>query len=74
MYVKVRVFPGNKKEVVQKISDSTYEIRVKEPAERNLANQRIRELIALEYAVTSKQVRIVSGHRSSTKIVDVITG
>ncbi len=74
MYVKVRVFPGNKKEVVQKISESVFEIRVKEPAERNLANQRIRELIAQEYAVTPKQIRIVSGHRSSTKIVDVITG
>lgn len=74
MYVKVRVFPGNKKEVVQKISKNTFEIRVKEPAERNLANIRIRELIANEYGVLSKQVRLVSGHRSNTKIVDVITG
>ena len=74
MYVKVRVFPDNKKEVVQKTSEHMFEIRVKEPAERNLANQRIKELIAKEYAVLPKQVRLVSGHRSSTKIVDVITG
>lgn len=74
MYVKVRAFPGNKREVVQKISENMFEIRVKEPAERNLANQRIRELVALEYAVSPKQVRLVSGHRSGTKIVDVITG
>lgn len=74
MYVKVRAFPGNKKEVVQKIKDHLFEIRVKEPAERNLANIRIRELIANEYEVLPSQVRLVSGHRSNTKIVDVITG
>lgn len=74
MYVKVRAFPGNKKEVVQNIKDHLFEIRVKEPAERNLANQRIRELIAREYAVLPNQVRLVSGHQSHTKIMDVITG
>lgn len=71
MYVKVRVYPGNKKEVVIKLDDNYYEIRVKEPAERNLANSRVRQLIGREYGVTEKQVRLVTGHHSPVKILDV---
>ena len=72
MYVKVRVYPDNKKEVVNKLAENHYEIRVKEPAERNLANNQVRILIGREYKVTEKQVRIVTGHHSPVKILDVI--
>lgn len=72
MYVKVRVYPDNKKEVVEKLSEGHYEIRVKEPAERNLANNRIRALIGREYGVSENQVRIVTGHHSPVKILDVL--
>lgn len=71
MYVKVRVYPGNKKEILTKVGEHRFEARVKEPAERNLANNRVRELIASEYGVTDKQVRIVTGHHSPVKVLDV---
>ena len=73
MYVRVRVYPGCKRESVRKIEDDRYEIQVREPAERNLANQRLRELLAIEFGVSAKTLRLVSGHRSRTKIFDVIT-
>lgn len=73
MYVRVRVYAGCKKESVKKIDDSRYEIQVREPAERNLANRRVQELLAEEYKVPVKAVRIVSGHHSPSKIFDVIT-
>ncbi len=72
MYVKVRVYPDNKKEMIIKLADNHYECRVKEPAERNLANNAVKVLIAREYGVTDKQVRIVTGHHSLVKILDVI--
>jgi uncharacterized protein YggU (UPF0235/DUF167 family) len=72
MYVKVRVYPDNKKEVVEKLREGHYEIRVKEPAERNLANNRVRILIGREYGVDDNQVRIVTGHHSPVKILDVL--
>ena len=68
MYVRVSVYPSAKKEVVLNIGDNRYEIRVKEPAERNLANARLIELLAVEYKVSPKSIRIVSGHHSSRKI------
>ena len=71
MYVKVRVFPGMKKERVTKTAPNAYELVVRAPKERNLANARVRELVAKEYQVSLGKVRIVTGHHSSSKVLDV---
>ncbi len=73
MYVKVRVYPVMKKEVVKKLAEHHFEIITKAPAEQNAANHRVRELIAVEYNVTEKQVRLVTGHHSPSKILEVIS-
>jgi uncharacterized protein YggU (UPF0235/DUF167 family) len=72
MYVKVHVFAGMKKESVKKLKDNVYEIVTKAPAERNIANERVREIIAEECGVSTKAVRIVSGHHSPSKLLEVI--
>lgn len=71
MYVRVRVEPGVKREKVEKLDDLRYRISVREPAERNLANQRVKELLCEAYKVTSGQVRLITGHRSQNKIFDI---
>jgi len=71
MYVKVRVIAGGKKEKVTKVSDDVYEMVVKEPAERNLANHRIRQILSEEYDVILGSVRIITGHHSQSKIFDI---
>ncbi len=71
MYIKVVVYPGVKKEVVKEIGEARFEIRVKEPAEQNLANSRVRQLMAKQYQVPVSQVRMISGHHSSRKILSV---
>jgi len=71
MYVRVQVRPGAKKESVIQTDDKTLSIAVKEPAERNLANMRVRELVALEFGVPAGKVRMISGHRSPRKIFDI---
>lgn len=72
MHVKVKVLTGARKEKVVKTDVTTFEMTVKEPAERNLANKRIRMILAQEYAVEKGNVRIVTGHHSKSKIFDVI--
>lgn len=72
MYVKVRVYPGMKKEKVTKLEAHHFEIITKAPAEQNAANRRVREIIADIYGVTDKQVRLVTGHHSPSKILEVI--
>jgi uncharacterized protein YggU (UPF0235/DUF167 family) len=68
MYVRVAVYPGNKRESITKLGELRFEIKVKEPAERNLANSRVKELLAEEYGVETRAVRLVSGHQNSRKI------
>ncbi len=71
MYIKIKVEVGSKKEKIIKKGDIRYEIKVKEPAERNLANTRIREIIASIYKINIKSTRIISGHQSQNKIISV---
>lgn len=71
MYIKVRAKTKQKKESVKQTSPDHLEISVKEPAERNLANERIIEMVRDHFKVYNGVVRIVSGHHSPSKILDV---
>lgn len=71
MYIKVRVTAGAKKEAVTKVSKSSYKMSVKQPAERNLANVRVIELMASHLKVPAKTVRIINGHHSPSKLLSV---
>lgn len=72
MYVKVRVYAGMKNESLTKLKEDHFEIITKAPAQGNAANKRVREMIAGEYGVSAKAVRLVSGHHHPSKILEVI--
>ncbi|OGG86047.1 hypothetical protein A2392_01095 [Candidatus Kaiserbacteria bacterium RIFOXYB1_FULL_46_14] len=72
MYIKVKVTPGSKRERVTKESDTLFRMEVKEPAERNLANERVKELLREALGLTVGRVRLVAGHRSQSKVFDVL--
>lgn len=72
MLVSVRVRAGARKESVEKTGDNRYRIAVREEAEGNRANDRVRTLIALEYAVPTTRVRIVKGHHSPGKVMEIV--
>ncbi len=71
MYIKVKVIAGARKESIEKTSSNSYNISVKEPAERNMANGRVVELVALNLGVPTKNVRITNGHHSPSKLLSV---
>lgn len=71
MYVKVRVTAGAKKETIKQMSPDHFEISVKEEAKQNMANSRVRELIAAHFGTAVSAVRIISGHHSPGKILRV---
>ena len=71
MYIRVHAIPGAKKESVTKESETVFYIAVKEPAEQNLANKRIREILTQELGVSSAQVRMLTGHHSRSKIYSI---
>ncbi len=71
MYIKVKVIPNAKKEILKQVSDDHFNISVKEKAERNMANNRIIEIIARHFNVTVSAVRIINGHHSTSKMLSV---
>ena len=96
MYIKIKVIVDAKKEKIIKKSEDHFDISVKEPAERNLANKRVIELVRDYFKVYNpvrgkklslstrstpfesgpltgynREVRIVSGHRSPSKIISI---
>ena len=71
MYVRVEAVPGAKKERVTKVDETKYKIEVKEPAERNLANKRIKVILSELLDVPPNQISLLTGHRSSSKIYSV---
>lgn len=71
MYIRVHAIPDARREKVILDAPQVYTISVKEPATQNQANRRIREIIANLYTVSPQNVRLVTGHRSSSKMFSV---
>lgn len=71
MYIKIKVTPDAKKEKFEEIREDLFEISVKEKAKQNMANERVKEIIARHYGIMKGKVRIISGHHSPSKIIDI---
>jgi len=71
MHISVRVQAQARKERVEEAGKGRLKIAVKEPAERNLANRRVYELVAAHFGIPRGKVRLVSGHTSPAKIFDI---
>lgn len=69
MYIKVKMKPGAKKELIEKVSDDHYNVSVKEKAENNRANDRLLEIMRNQF--TNSLIRIISGHHSPSKILSI---
>ena len=70
--LSVRVTAGARAERIIK-KEKRWDISVREPAEENRANHRVRELIARELALPLPAVQITKGHHSPSKIVTIKT-
>ncbi len=70
MYIKVFVTPGAKREKIEEKGE-TLVVSVKEPASNNLANTRVREIIAKWQGAPLAKVRILTGHRSRAKMISI---
>ncbi|MDQ5901732.1 MAG: uncharacterized protein QG580_447 [Patescibacteria group bacterium] len=71
MYIRVRVVPAQKRELVKETGEKRLEIRVKEKAEQNLANKRVTEILAEKYGVSLGKIRLVNGHHHPVKLFSV---
>lgn len=69
MYIKVKIIAGAREEKIEKVSNDHYNVSVKEKAENNRANNRLLEI--MRGIFTNRSIRLVSGHHSPSKILDI---
>jgi uncharacterized protein (TIGR00251 family) len=68
---EVRVQPRASRTAVQGPRDGRLVVHVTAPPVDAAANEAVIELLARELGVPKRAVRIVSGHRGRTKVIDV---
>ena len=71
MYIKVRVYPKSKKEELKKIKDNKFEVKVKEKAERNMANKAVIRILSNHFGINKNKIKIINGHQSPSKMLSV---
>lgn len=72
MLIHVKIHPESGKDEVVAKSDVSYVVYVKAPAERNEANVRMKEVLAAHLGLEPSKVRIITGHHSPSKIVELL--
>lgn len=70
MYIHVLVKPASKKEKVT-LTGEVYAIDIKEPAEHNIANKRVFEILKNLPDIKDKRLTLVHGHHSPKKLFKV---
>lgn len=71
MKIFVKVKPNSKEESIKKLSDTNFEICVKEPPVKGKANAAIIKALAKRFGVPVSSVNIIIGHTSRQKIVEI---
>ena len=71
MNLKVRVQPRASRNSVEIADDDTVRVRVTAPPDRGKANDAVVRLLASQLGVPKSVVRIVRGHTSRSKVIQV---
>ncbi len=72
MLIKVKVKVESKNEQILKLSEDSFSVKVKEKAERGLANQKVKEILALYFKVSTGKIKLVKGGKKPSKIFEIL--
>lgn len=73
MKIFVKARPGAREEKVEKIDEQNYIVWVKEPPVQGKANNAIKNALAVYFKTGSSSIKIISGHTSRNKIIEIQT-
>ena len=71
MLIHIKIFPESKVDSVEEKTDNSFVVRVREKAERNAANIKMRNLLAEYFKVDLGKVKIITGHHAPSKIIEI---
>lgn len=72
MLIKVKVKAESKNEQILKLSEDSFSVKVKEKADRGLANQKVKEILALYFKVSAGKIKLVKGGKKPGKIFEIL--
>lgn len=72
MEIFIKAKPAAKEDKVEKISENTFAVSVKEPPVEGRANVAIEKALAEYFGVPPARARIISGHTSRNKIAEIL--
>lgn len=72
MKIEVHAKPGAREDLVEKVDETHYLVAVKEPPVEGRANAAIIRALAGHFGVAISCVRIMTGHTSRQKVVEIV--
>lgn len=71
MILKTKVTAHAKHDSIEKTTKGLA-ITVRAKAENNMANDRVREMLSMHFEVPLNKVKIIRGHKMSSKTIEII--
>ena len=71
LYIKVKAFPEAKKERVIETANDEFEIYVREPALKGMANRAITVALSKYLQIPVKQIKLIKGGKTRNKLFEV---
>ena len=71
MRIKVKVIPRASRNAIEKLREGSFKVWVTVAPEKGKANEKVIELLALEFGVAKSLVRLSSGATSSEKVFEI---
>ena len=72
MKIFVKAKPNANDQKVEKISEAHFEVAIKEPPIKGMANEAIAKALAEHFGVARSRVRLISGFSSKQKVFEII--
>jgi uncharacterized protein (TIGR00251 family) len=71
MIIRVKVQARSSQEKIEEVDIDEYKIWVTSPPADNQANEAVIEILAEQFNTAPSNIRIISGHKSSHKIIEI---
>jgi len=71
MRISVKVKPGSKADIVEKVGDNDYIVRVKAPAKEGRANKAVIEALGEYFKRPKSMISILHGQAGRNKVVEI---
>lgn len=71
MILLVKVTPNARKSAVEGMQEGVLKVRIQAPPDKGKANEALIELLSEHFRVPKSQIRLLSGHASRLKKVEI---